>query len=411
MMTKLKNKFKLIKLLFQIYSGKKPDLKEIEKMGLLAIKICQYYALRVDFLNPDVCLHLSKLYENSYSENEKELPILLEKDVGILKLFSRYDVKPFASASIGQIHLGVLKSNNEKVAIKVIRKNSEKEFKDDIKNSKKILKILLFFYPKLRKVFNPLEAIEYIENSTLRELNFKNELEGAKLFERLKYENNGRFDLEKLKFSEFIEEYCTERILISKFIEGESFNTLLDKNKLKYEDLLLLFKYHSFYMFKLGVFHGDIHPGNIIIDRSDNINLIDCSTIGEINDKLRIGLFGFFYYLSRYDYINAAKYLNKMSIVELDSNRFEVFLKSFINLYSDFKDSDVSKVSLTKRMMETIKLGVNSGMEFPQGMFHVIKSLMYLDGMVLKCNPHTNLMTDIKEFTKLLEKEIKFKDE
>jgi len=39
-------------------------------------------------------------------------------------------------------------------------------------------------------------------------------------------------------------------------------------------------------------------------------------------------------------------------------------------------------------MMETIKLGVNSGMEFSQDMFPIIRSLMYMDGMVLKCNPN-----------------------
>lgn len=81
---------------------------------------------------------------------------------------------------------------------------------------------------------------------------------------------------------------------------------------------------------------------------------------------------------------------------------FKIY-KKFKVLYRDFKNSTVSQVSLTKRMMETIKLAINSGMEFEEGMFHIIKSLMYLDGMVLKCNPDVNLMDDIREFTALLE--------
>jgi ubiquinone biosynthesis protein len=49
-------------------------------------------------------------------------------------------------------------------------------------------------------------------------------------------------------------------------------------------------------------------------------------------------------------------------------------------------------------MMETIKLGVNSGMVFEKGMYPIIKSLMYLDGMVLRCNPQAVLVRDMRRF-------------
>jgi ubiquinone biosynthesis protein len=49
-------------------------------------------------------------------------------------------------------------------------------------------------------------------------------------------------------------------------------------------------------------------------------------------------------------------------------------------------------------MMDTIKLGVHSGMEFERGMFAIIKSLMYLDGMVLRCRPKAVLMEDMRPF-------------
>ena len=48
--------------------------------------------------------------------------------------------------------------------------------------------------------------------------------------------------------------------------------------------------------------------------------------------------------------------------------------------------------------METIKLGVNSGMVFERGMYPIIKSLMYLDGMVLRCNPQALLVRDMRKF-------------
>ncbi|MEM4756275.1 MAG: hypothetical protein QW594_04025, partial [Candidatus Woesearchaeota archaeon] len=71
------------------------------------------------------------------------------------------------------------------------------------------------------------------------------------------------------------------------------------------------------------------------------------------------------------------------------------FEKAFIGLYADFGNKTVSQISLTKQMMQTIKLAVHSGMEFDQEIFPIIKSLMYLDGMVLRCNPHAMLIRDM----------------
>lgn len=400
---------KLIRLIYKIHRNEPPRLEEIEEMGLLAVKISQYYALRADFIDEKTCVYLSKLYEYSYAAQKREIDLAIDKDKWILDALESYENLPFSSASIGQVHIGYLRGNDKedrKVAIKIRKENFKESFLKDIENAKKIANILLFFYPKLKKVFNPLEVLENIEEGTLKELHFLNEVEGANYLRRLKNENSEKFDLKDLYFSSFVESLCCERVIVSKFIEGESFNTLLKEGRLKYSELLKLFKYHTFFMFKLGVFHGDLHPGNIILNENGEITLIDCSTIGKVKSKLRKGLFGFFYYLSRYDYDKSAFYLNEMSEKRLNQKDFEKFLEKFKALYSDFKDSSVSDVSLTKRMMETIKLSINSGMEFEEGMFHVIKSLMYLDGMVLKCNPEVNLMNDIREFTELLKSEL-----
>jgi ubiquinone biosynthesis protein len=49
-------------------------------------------------------------------------------------------------------------------------------------------------------------------------------------------------------------------------------------------------------------------------------------------------------------------------------------------------------------MMETIKLGVLCGMQFDKDIFAIIRSLMYMDGMVLRSNPEAVLMKDMRGF-------------
>ena len=55
------------------------------------------------------------------------------------------------------------------------------------------------------------------------------------------------------------------------------------------------------------------------------------------------------------------------------------------------------KVSLTKKMMQTIELGVLSGMTFEKGTFAITRSLIHLDGMVLR-----DMRRFIGEFEKLV---------
>ena len=63
-----------------------------------------------------------------------------------------------------------------------------------------------------------------------------------------------------------------------------------------------------------------------------------------------------------------------------------------------------AEVSLTRKMMQTIKLGVHSGMTFEKGIFAIIRSLMYLDGMVLRCKPDAVLLRDRRRFIGEFEK-------
>ncbi len=400
------NGISFLKLIGSFYSSKLPKLEKIEKKGLLAVKIAQHYALRVDFISEEMCYHLSKLYTHSFPTEKKTLSQLISSDYKITEYMTSWEEIPFSSASVGQVHEGTLKQG-DRVAIKVIRKEFKDEFLKDIERIEGFIKKIGYVWPKFNKIFNPIGIIENIRNYTIEELDLRNESKGIEVLNSFKKNSSGEFDLSKLKFPEVYRDISNDKILVTGFIEGDTFDQLLDERKLPYESLLELFKLHSFYIFKGGIFHGDIHPGNVILGKDGNIYLVDCASLSKITSKLKNGLFWFFYYLSRYDYKNAGKYLHEMSTEKIDCKSYANFEKDFLNLYKDFTMATVSQVSLTKRMMETIKMGINYGMNFGDQMFPVIKSLMYLDGMVMRCNPDAILMNDVKEFTTKLKDFIK----
>jgi ubiquinone biosynthesis protein len=60
----------------------------------------------------------------------------------------------------------------------------------------------------------------------------------------------------------------------------------------------------------------------------------------------------------------------------------------------------VGEESLTMQMMNTIRMAVEEGLQFPEGAFPIIKSLMYLDGMAIACAPEKFLLEDVATYAK-----------
>jgi ubiquinone biosynthesis protein len=392
------NIFSFFRLLHTIYAGSEPDIEYIQSLGLLAVKIGQVYALRPDFLDDQRCRVLARLYSNTTSLPPEDSLALISSYAGshFLDNFSSFNPQPFASASIGQVHRAVLKTG-EQVAVKIVKKDYTRTFRRDAANVRRLFKFAIFFYPKLRGVANPVSLLREIEKMTLSELDLRNEAAGARELKAIYEASKDRFDLSRLKFRHVYEELSSENILVTEYADGPTLDQLLSRGELKYASLLELFHIHGFFMFCIGTFHGDIHPGNLVL-KDGSFYFLDTGYIGHVSERMRKNLFYFFDALSAYDYPASARCLNAMADRSISGKSFSDFEKKFLVLYAKFAGKTVSQVSLTKKMMQTIRLGVLSGMHFDEGMFDIIKSLMYLDGMVIRANPDAVLLHDMRSF-------------
>ena len=392
------NTFQSLWLIRELYFKKGlPNLNKIQSLGLLAVKIGQIHALRLDFLSAEKCQELSKLYRSNNPVAPEDIEKLIEAQGGekFKSKFSQIDTIPLATASVGQVYKATL-INGKAVVIKFIKARFKKRFEKDVKNVRRFFSIVLALFPKLKKVGNPIGILDDVETYTLAELDLRNEAKGAELLQKIAKKYNDKFDLSMLSFNKKYPEYTAENIMVSEFINAKSVDELLTEKKFSYEDMLKLFYIQGFYIFIAGQFHGDIHPGNVLYD-GKKFYFVDTAFIGKVGNRIR-GLFHFFEALSRYDYIECVKWLNQMAEKRISGAAYKKYEEDFLELYKNYTGSTVSEVSLTRQMMLTIKLGVNSGMEFEKGIFSIIRSLMYLDGMVLKCNPNAILVKDMRQF-------------
>ena len=100
-----------VRLMRSIYGRELPDLQKIQDQGLLAVKIAQVFALRIDFLNREKCEHLARLYRHTVEIPTEDMRRLLRQYTGddFAGRFTAIEDNALASASVGQVHRARLK--------------------------------------------------------------------------------------------------------------------------------------------------------------------------------------------------------------------------------------------------------------------------------------------------------------
>ena len=282
-----------LKFMRQILKSKPADLEWIQAQGLLAVKLAQIFALRSDILPVEKCRQLQQLYQHAASIPPEDVFANIDQRApdGFMEAFEEIDEIPLAAASVGQVHRGRLK-NGEDVVVKIIKAQNGKNFRRDVNRMRRWLRIFLLFMPKLRKVGNPVALLNHVADYTTRELDLRNEIKGAKELDEIKTMISRDFSMELLKFPKYYPELSNKDILVSEFIRGDSLEDGIEAGSLSWSTLLDLFRIHGAYLFGIGTylfgigtFHGDLHPGNCIIDQEGRFVFIDNGVVSVDSNK------------------------------------------------------------------------------------------------------------------------------
>ena len=378
----------------QILRKKPADLDWIQRQGLMAVKLAQIFALRPDLLGEEKCKQLQQLYQHAASippENWEET--LKSKAIpNFFDNFKSIDSTPLAAASVGQVHRATL-HNGDEVVIKFVKQANAVKFRQEVDRMRSWLRIFLVLSPRLRKVGNPMALLNHVADYTTRELDLRNEISGAEELARIQAEIADEFPTPKLRFPKYYPKLSNENVLVSEFIEGVSLEEGIENKSLEWATLLELFRIHGAYLFGIGTFHGDLHPGNCIIDKEGRFVFIDNGAICHAPSFVNRSLFNFFEHLSRQEMHSAFMSLLDMTTKKPTGKKMQKYLNRMNEIYADFEKKPVGEQSLTRIMMQTVRAAVElANAEFGEEAFPIIRALMYLDGLVIRTHPEVLLI-------------------
>ena len=391
----MKRAFKFISLFRSLFGpSEKLSTQSIERKGLLAVKIAQMYAVRSDLLSSETCAKLRSLFETTSPIPWETVESVLQKSATpeFHQRLQTIDQTPLATASLGQVHRATLNSG-EQVVVKIIKPQAQASFEKDLRTVKRLAQCAIIFYPKLKRLADPIGTIETIARLTRTELDLRNESRGTLQLQELRDKRPDLSHLHALHFPKIYADLTSSEVLVSEYIEHKSVSRGLEDGSFTYQHLLHLFRIQGYFLFLNAKFHGDLHPGNVFF-HNEEFWFLDNAYIEETDLTFSKGLLKFLGELGEGDYSSAAQTMENLSLSPpKDASQY---YERFTKLYEGFESGTSS---LTNQMMETVKLCVHSGMEFPQGAFPIIKSLMYLDGMALKCAPEAKLLDDVLAYT------------
>lgn len=186
----------------------------IEELGPTFVKFGQIVADRPDMVSERFRMELKKLQSKAEPFDNDTALKLIEKELGapIDDIFSEFDPKPLAAASIGQVYQGKLR-NGAAVVIKIQRPFIENKIKLDIYLLKYIARHFAKRYPELAAI-NVVGLIDEFSATILKELDYTIETSNMMRFTTMfKDDPTVHFPIVYTK-------YCTRRIIVMEKIVG-----------------------------------------------------------------------------------------------------------------------------------------------------------------------------------------------
>ncbi|WP_054774626.1 ABC1 kinase family protein [Methylogaea oryzae] len=283
-------------------------------LGGLWVKLGQLLSLRTDVLSDEMCEELSHLLYANVGFPSHIVRQAIEQELGrpIDEIFASFEDTPLAAASIAQVHRAVLRKERLPVVVKLLRPNVIHAFRRDMGILRAIASVANALLPIRHLRLQ--EGLNELDSMVEEELNYAYEVSNSRQLRKVLRRHN-------VYVPYIFRQYCTEKVLVMEEIAGvlmsdaiavqardpERFADWCEENSIEPKRVAMhLFLSHMRQLLEDNIFHGDMHPGNILLLRDNRYALIDFGTIGSLDPGFLQTYLGFMRAISRREYDKAA---------------------------------------------------------------------------------------------------------
>ncbi|HII16160.1 MAG TPA: AarF/ABC1/UbiB kinase family protein, partial [Nanoarchaeota archaeon] len=362
----------------------------LENLGGTFVKLGQMLSVRYDLLPKEYCDEFAKLQDEVKPMQFSIVKRIVEDELGgsIKRVFSEFDEKPLASASIGQVHKAKLKTG-EMVAVKVQRPGLYELFTADTKLLHSLAKIIVHYFPEA-KDYDFDEIISEFEIYSKRELDYMLEARNIEIFHN-NFSNDANVTVPKVYW-----EHTTRKVLTMSYVHGvkisevgnfESLQSTMEKTANNVFNAMLD------QIFDFRVFHADPHPGNILLISNNKIAFLDFGIVGRVTpdmvDEMEEVLIG----LLTMDLDMIVSAFQRLGLSDPATFNAKAFKEDLMENFAEYYDASLKQINFASFFSKAFDMARKYKMKLPLNFILLAKSIITLQGFGAKYVPNFNFTT------------------
>jgi ubiquinone biosynthesis protein len=376
----------------------------LEALGPIFVKFGQVLSTRRDLLPEDIANELAKLQDQVPPFSNEESRRLIEEALGkpIEEVFIGFDATPVASASVAQVHFGVLRGTekhpewaHKSVAIKVLRPGILPVIEGDLALMYDLAKVIEKSSEDGRRL-KPRENVAEFDTYLHDELDLMREAANASQLRRY------FVDSKKLMIPEMYWDLCHTNVIVMEKMDGISIGRTaalreagVDFKKLAADGVEIFFTQ----VFEHGFFHADMHPGNIMIslepETFGRFISLDFGIVGALSesDKNYLAL-NFLAFFNR-DYRRVAELHIESGWVP-ENTRVEELEGAVRSVCEPYFDRPLKEISLGIVLMRLFQTSRRFKVEIQPQLTLLQKTLLNVEGLARQLDPDLDLWKTAK---------------
>jgi ubiquinone biosynthesis protein len=312
-------------------------------------------------------------------------------------VFSYIDTTPLAAASIAQVHVATL-ITGENVVVKVQRPSVSKMVRQD-------LRVMAWLAPhlvgriKVSALANPPALVELFAETIVEELDFRIEADNMLDVAKMLHELGQTGYIVPRPHPKLV----TRRVLIMQRLSGFKFddvvgmqNAGIDTQQVIRTGMIAFMEGAMIY----GVFHGDLHGGNLFVMKDGKTALLDFGIVGRLTGARRMAFLRLMLNATTNNVVGQVEALRDLGALPMDTD-IQAVIKD-LNLGAPVIDpTTLSGEELVKEVQRIVKAMMGYGARMPKELMLYVKNMVFLDGAIARLAPDLDILAEIASISML----------